>query len=38
MALGLALETDGAAAIALDTRRVIDHCISQLDAFNQAST
>jgi chemotaxis signal transduction protein len=37
MARGLALAPDGQAAIALDTRHVIDHCISQLDAFNRAS-
>jgi chemotaxis signal transduction protein len=37
MAEGLALAPDGAAAIALDTRHVIDHCISQLDAFHHAS-
>jgi hypothetical protein len=37
MARGLALAPDGVVAIALDTRYVIDHCISQLDASNQAS-
>jgi len=37
MARGLALAPDGAAAIALDTRYVIDHCISQLDTLRQAS-
>ena len=37
MARGLALAPDGLAAIALDTRHVIDHCISQLDPFKRAS-
>ena len=37
MARGLALTPDGAAAFLLDTRHAIEHCISQLDAFNRAS-
>jgi len=37
MAKGLALAPDGITAIALDTRHLIDHCISQLGARDRAS-
>lgn len=38
MALGLAEAPDGRMAIELDTNRLIDHCISQLDASERVPT